>query len=314
VNFLVRLDISKQIGTGHFRRIINLSNFMSEDDFIFLIKTDNQKNGIFNNISKFFLTEENEEEIIRDIISKIHIDLILLDLLHYSKDYIKNMKHLTDKKIVSFHEYQDSSTFSDLIINYNMFDNFEKRESQKFLAGPKYIIFDDSIDDKFICPKIDYVFVSFGGSDPSGLLEKFILQIATKLLYIEFYIHIGDFKELEGISLTDNIKILDKPKNLFKYMSGAVTAVTAAGNMMYELMYFEVPSFVISHNKHQDEFAKNAEKFDGIKYMGLHDNIDFTVLKNNIEFLFNEKNKDYKFNIDNLGKKRIANSIYGLIS
>ena len=120
MNIMVRLDVSKKIGTGHFRRIFNLSKYMFNHKFYFIIKTDDKTNDIFKNINTYFI-ENNEKDIINEICKKENIDLIILDRLKYEKDYIKSIKTITNKKIVSFHEYKDYSSYSDLKINYNFF-------------------------------------------------------------------------------------------------------------------------------------------------------------------------------------------------
>lgn len=313
MNILVRLDISNKIGTGHFRRMYNLSKYMTEHNFVFIIKTDNENNSIFNDIEAIFIAKSNEDVIIKKIILKKNIDILIFDLLHYENNYIKNIKELNRVKIVSFHEYDDISKYSDLSINYNFFNGYENIKDSKFLAGPKYIILNEDIDKtKNIYNNEEYIFVSFGGSDPSNLIEKFINNIANKLLDINFIIHIGNFKKLDNIIVGQNIELLDKPSNIFDYMFKAKLAISAAGNMMYELIYLNIPLLVIAHNEHQDEFAKNAAKYDCIEYIGLANSIDYNKLEIKILEEF-KKDRDCKSIIDNNGKARISQAINGLI-
>ena len=131
-----------------------------------------KKSG-FNNLNTIYIDIKNEASQIVDICESKKIDLIILDKLHYEDDYIKSIKILTDKKVVSFHEYQDYSKYSDLKINYNLFNGFEINTDTSLLSGPKYIIFDDGVEknDKI---KEQFVFVSFGGSDPSDILTSFV--------------------------------------------------------------------------------------------------------------------------------------------
>ena len=43
-------------------------------------------------------------------------------MLHYKDKYIANLKNKFNKTIISFHEYEDYSSCSDLSFNCNMFD------------------------------------------------------------------------------------------------------------------------------------------------------------------------------------------------
>lgn len=315
MNILVRLDVSKEIGTGHFRRIANLSKYMKNDTFLFIIKTDDKNNQLFNGYEIRFIDSENEVDKIAEIAIVHRIDIILFDFLHYTHSYIKQIKEKTGKKVVTFHEYNDYSDISDLTINYNFFNGFDKLGSSTFLAGPKYIIFDDTINNFRNTKKENFVFVSFGGSDPKGITEKFIKNVAMELSNIAFKVHFGNFNQSAHYSKAKNIEFLHQPSNLFKYLAASKLAVTAAGNTMYESILLTISTFVIAQNNHQDEFATNANKYNCIRYYGLSDDVDFSLLKADIEKAYQllPENTCF-FPLDNLGKHRIAEAFKRLIS
>ena len=143
---LVRLDITNEIGTGHFRRMNVLANYLLPIEFLFLIITDDEENAILRKSQVFFTNRKNEFNDIKTILNDYDIDILIFDLLHYEKEYLKQIKKMTDKKIVSFHEHNDNSKNSDLAINYNLFEGFENNQDPQFLSGYKYIIFNDEID------------------------------------------------------------------------------------------------------------------------------------------------------------------------
>lgn len=311
MNFLIRLDISKKIGTGHFRRMLNLTQYLSMHNFTFLVSTDNKINDIFKNKDIYFTDTQHEVEDIGNLVEKKKITAFILDLLHYPDEYIMNLKFKFNKKIISFHEYNDLSDYSDLAINYNLINYDKYISSEKTLLGPQYIIFDNQLlkTAKKEC-KEEYIFVSFGGSDPSSLIESFIVNIANKMTEYNFYIHLGNFKKInqDKINITSNMTILEQPQDLFSYMKSAKFAITAAGNMMYELMYFKIPMIVIAHNEHQAEFANNASKLKCIKYLGLAKNLDFNLLENNIKKLYG-LSCQYSTKIDGDGLLKIKQAI-----
>jgi|SaaInlStandDraft_3_1057020.scaffolds.fasta_scaffold32978_2 spore coat polysaccharide biosynthesis predicted glycosyltransferase SpsG len=308
---LVRLDITKKIGTGHFRRMDNLANYMSSTRFIFLIYTDNRDSQILCNRQIFYTSKKDEYDDIRTILEQYSINTIILDMLHYEKGYIEKIKKITKRKIVSFHEYNDISKHSDLKINYNLFNGFENVKDPTFLTGYKYIIFNDEIEKYRNNSAQDYVFVSFGGSDPSKLTSKFIIKVASKLPETNFLIHIGNFNA-DKISPCANVQIVYRPENLFKHIAGAKLAVISGGNMMYESIYLGVPSVVIAHNKHQETFSMNANKYGCVSYLGLGNNIDYNSLKDDIKNKIFNCDSECTIIIDNKGKERIKEAILGL--
>ena len=311
MNTLVRLNISKTIGTGHFRRMQNLVHYMSNHSFLFIVHTDNVTNNLFKNKNIIFIEDEEE---FYEILKIYKYDVVILDFLHYPNDYIKTLTLFTQKPIVSFHEYKDFSEYSSLTINYNLFDGYKTIElKNKSLLGPDFIIFDDEIVQYSNAIKENYIFVSFGGADPNGLTKKFIDKIATQHPTIKFKIHIGDFNQSIHEE-HDNVEYLIKPKNLFKDMSKAKMAVTAGGNMMYEFMFLNVPSIVIAHNTHQAEFARNADNLGLVKYVGLTDSIDVDRINIEIQRMFDDSKLSKKYLIHNEGKKLIATAIEELIS
>ena len=83
--------------------------------------------------------------------------------------------------------------------------------------------------------------------------------------------------------------------------------------MMYELIYFNTPCIVISHNEHQEEFALNAQKLGLVEYFGKATNYSSDELIEKIDSSYLNKLNILSF-IDNNGKKKIANAIEKLVS
>ena len=311
---LIRLDISSSIGTGHFQRMVNLADAMPDIDFTFLVKTDNPESKIFKNFKVCFIRGDDLPAV-ASIAKDFHF--IIYDLLHYRKNYIQQAKKLTDKLTITFHEYDDYSMASDLTINYNFFKGFEEKESASFLAGPRYIIFNDTVLNT-CSGKEQGVFVSFGGADPSGYTIKFIKEIANNLTQIPFHVHTGPFfshrDRLDNLRIADNVVLHDQPHNLYELMSQARLAVTAGGNMLYELMYLKKWSFVLAHNTHQKEFAYIAARHKACEYVGDKQNINWTILRKKLEKEYMIPSRKPSCQIDGQGKYRIAKKINNLLN
>ena len=170
--YIIRVDISKKIGTGHFRRMSNLTRNIKKNNIFFLINTDNQDNEIFKNSNVIFTNNKYEQSNFKHLIESKNIKYIILDKLHYKKKYIENLKNKFNKTIISFHEYEDYSSYSDLSFNCNICDRKNIKNIKNLYKGEKYIIFDDKIDSYKNQKKKDYIFINFGGSDPSNLTIK----------------------------------------------------------------------------------------------------------------------------------------------
>lgn len=310
---LIRLDISSRIGTGHFQRMVNLADVMPAIDFTFLIKTDDPTNKLFQGHKVFFIGGDDLSELVNH---SRNAHLIIHDLLHYRIDYIEQAKEKTGKITITFHEYNDYSTASDMAVNYNFFDGFEKKESSSFLAGPKYTIFNDTLLNTKSNTS-DGIFVSFGGADPSGFTIRFIKEIANQLTEIPFNIHIGPFFShqalLANLHIENNVALHNQPHNLYELMSKACMAVTAGGNMLYELIFLRKWSFALAHNAHQKEFALNAANYKACRYIGDKETTDWAFFRDEIKNAYMTPARIPAYDIDGQGKYRIAKKIYDLL-
>jgi len=284
---------------------------INRNNIFFLVKTDDSNNTIFKNSNIIFTNNKNEQSNFESLIESQKIKYIVLDLLHYKDKYIENLKKKFNKSIISFHEYEDYSCYSDLSFNCNIFDGKNPKHIKNLHQGEKYIIFNDKIEDFKNKKKKDYIFVNFGGSDPSNFTLKFIKEIITNLPDEKFIIHLSSFYffNLHNIKLPRNIKINTDGDLIFKLISNSKLAILSGGNIMYEAIYLKTPTFVLTHNKHQETFARNAEQKKLVHFFGTGKNINFKKL------LLSIKNSTYKlldknnFFIDNRGKQRILDAI-----
>jgi spore coat polysaccharide biosynthesis predicted glycosyltransferase SpsG len=53
---------------------------------------------------------------------------------------------------------------------------------------------------------------------------------------------------------------------------------------MYEAIYLKTPTFLITHNKHQETFAHNAEQKKLVQFFGTEKNINFKKLLLSIQY------------------------------
>ena len=310
--YLIRIDISQKVGTGHFRRMCHLTEKINRNNIFFIVKTDDPDNKIFKNKNITFTNNKNEQSNFESLIENQKIQYIVLDMLRYKNKYIENLKNKFNKTIISFHEYEDYSSYSDMTFNCNMFHSKKYKNIKNLHQGEKYIIFNDKIEGFKNKKKKDYIFVNFGGSDPSNFTLKFIKEIAKNLPDQQFIIHLSSFYffNLYKDKLPKNIKINTNGDLIFKLLSKSKLAILAAGNIMYEAIYLKIPTFVLAHNKHQENFALYTEKKKLIKFFGTGKNINLKNLLISIKYFKCKMLDNNNLFIDNNGKRRILNAIH----
>lgn len=289
----------------------HLTEKINRNNIFFLVNTDDPDNTIFKNKNIIFTNHKNEQSNFEYLIESKKIQYIVLDMLRYKNKYIENLKNKFNKTIVSFHEYEDYSSYSDISFNCNMFHSKNYKNIKNLHQGEKYIIFNDKIEDFKNSKKKDYIFVNFGGSDPSNFTLKFIKKIAKNLPDQQFIIHLSSFYffNLSKNKLPENIKINTNGDLILKLLSKSKLAILAAGNIMYEAIYLKIPTFVLAHNKHQENFALYAEKEELVKFFGTGKNMNFNSLLISIKCFKYKILYNNNLFIDNNGKRRILNAI-----
>jgi len=316
MKILVRVDVSRAIGTGHWRRMSNLLEAMQGAEGVFLVRTDDPGNSLFAGSGARFLEEADEVEAMRRLCASEQIDLVLVDLLNYPAGYLAGLKSRLACKVVSFHEYPHPGGVGDLGVNYNTFDGFESAGSSSFLAGPAYIIVNRELVGTKRAAETRGVLVSFGGSDPSGFTEAALRRVVPLLPELPFIIHSGPFSSaIAGPSLetTANLQYA-QPGSFFNLLASCQIVVTAAGNAMYEAMFLGMVPLLVAHNPHQAEFARNAARYGACQYFGMHPAVDWPALTDSLRAHYAHPLLPPCRLVDGQGAERLAASIKQLYS
>jgi spore coat polysaccharide biosynthesis predicted glycosyltransferase SpsG len=312
----VRLDVTRQIGTGHLRRMMHLMAALPSAEPIYLIRTDVPDNPLLLGLTSFIAGSDTHENRMVEECRKATPNVIILDLLRYPVGTVALYRSAAKVPVVTFHEYKDWDCSSDLIINYNTFDRFEKYKSDKILAGPQYCIVGDEVRTLRRVPRNRTVLATFGGSDPSGFADSFVEKVALTSPETQFEVYEGPLSSsrwhLDTACISDNVRRISSAEAFFSSMATCDTAVTAAGNSMYEFVYLGLKPLVAAHNGHQEEFARNAERIGVCNYMGRHPHIDWARLKDEIASRNFAHGSTLAALIDGRGAERIAVRIQGL--
>ena len=313
MKLVIRLDVSVEIGTGHWRRMCNLLEFIPGAEPVFVICTDDCSNHLFSGSKVYFVPDSDEIQTLAEICKTEQPALLLLDLLTYAPGYVEQLKRAVRRSIVSFHEFQDWTEFSDLVINCNTFTGFERAETTKVLAGPRYIILNRDILNIRRGTDPSGVLVTFGGSDPSRFAEQFIARVVPQCAEVPFILHTGPFfpkpRDWNVLTRCKNLRVTSPVDSVFDLMGSCRMAVTAGGNSMYEFIYLGFNPLVVAHNARQAEFARNAAKLGLCQFYGAGSNVEWEKLAAAVQHQYPRPPMMPPSFIDGLGAKRIVDRL-----
>jgi UDP-2,4-diacetamido-2,4,6-trideoxy-beta-L-altropyranose hydrolase len=248
---IFRVDYSSEIGFGHLKRsLVYAKNF---ENVIYISKAKE------NLTSYKFYHIENEEEFF-EIVKKLTPKEVIVDNYNFTIEYQKKFKKLFPNIKLSIFDDTYEDYFCDEIINHNLGVNKYKYKNLNIVK-----IISPLIDEKFIKLKNrrfkkDGIFVSFGGTDASGIGLKVLKFLKDKK--INFY----------TTSANKNLKKLKRFANLHKNIKLYIDEDVALGMaksefgiltpsvISYEALYLNLPFIAIQTADNQKEVAKYLRK------------------------------------------------------
>jgi spore coat polysaccharide biosynthesis predicted glycosyltransferase SpsG len=327
-NLIFRFDVDrgKFAGTGHFKRIEIIYNFLKKEysdiKFFFLYKNlDNSQNTL--NI----LTKKNHIIYDKNFEKKLKFfnqdDILICDTPFGIDGKLK--KFLIKKKIhkvLLFDDLNKPKIEKCTIVNgIKSFKN--KIKSKNFVrvySGEKYILLNTLYSNK-TAKKQDTKFtilLTLGGTDLSNNLYK-ILIILSKIPKIKIFVIIGSqIKKNNPIFKIKNkrIKFIFNKKNLYKYFCISSISITAGGISMFESVALKKPTLVFQTHEHQKYSIKYLLKNKAIIKIGEKEKIQKNKLYKIINLCIQNKIKLYpnSANIDGMGYHRIIKIIKKIIN
>lgn len=316
-------------GTGHVYRMLRLTSSCSsyniinknykKYDLYFVIKnTEVLAHNILkkNNID-YIIYNVNDE--FYKILDNIKPDIIINDCLNTDIDFIKKQKLYT-KKIINFEDYGKGTLYADLVIN--SFYNKDILSGDKVKYGLKYTLLSPLLSKSSYSvfnEKPKKLILTFGGSDPSNIIEsvlnKLINNKINKKIHILIILGIGynnKKKIVEYIENTQNISISIDEQNMIGQIQSSDIAITSCGCAMFECCYFLVPTICIAHNNREvlhtslcrDNTIINLGLFKELDEMLLIKQlnllIDSTIKRKNIRKNMLSMHNDIKYSYNNV--------------
>ncbi len=253
---ILKLKASRDIGLGHLSRMITLGWILKDAkaDVVFAINDfEYAKERLNKEGFRFEINGFNSDEAFVDyLIEKYKPDVIVVDEKRaYSIRDVKRWQKFA--RFVSLDFIGEGYEICDRIIIPNA--HFEPKKHSSFnniVWGWDWVLINKEVfklKPKSTLPKeIGKIVITTGGSDPSGMLFKFLDWL--KGCKREVLVLIGDaFKHkerLRGLNFPDNFKILQYSPNML--LEGDL-ALATFGVTVYELIYLNIPFICVGHTE-----------------------------------------------------------------
>lgn len=343
LNIGFRVDASNKVGMGHLMESISLAEslkrrdncdiFFLTKDFgpaIHILKMRGFGIEVINDSS-----EKNDIKKLSQTIKTRQAEILVVDLLEKNDEYFLKLKHHVKILVVILDDEKHRSVPGDVVVNFNIAqdkDYYAKLPVSNtiYCIGPEFMLLSEELHTKWRKEKIipatcRTILVNQGGSDPFGLTAKIVKSLELLNLKQKIFVVVGGAvsnahkKELE--------RLKPKLKNeyrfewnvtrerFYKLMSECDLAITAAGNTLYELALFGVPSIVVCHHEKHDFVARKFAEKNAVINLGIGTTLETNTIAEAIDYLLRSRKKRSELStnakkiVDGLGSKRIAEKV-----
>jgi UDP-2,4-diacetamido-2,4,6-trideoxy-beta-L-altropyranose hydrolase len=333
MNIVFRCDASIEIGLGHLKRCLSISNNLSSNiKHIFACCSNEVIDDYLSNNAVLYHKQlnETEEHFLRRIISEVEIDILVID-----KKYNYSIETLTEirnhgVKIVTIDilcdgmEMVNEIIIPGVFIDTDIFTPYLSSEKiNQVKMGSDYIILNSELPEKALLRpkkfKVEpYIIVTTGGTDPTGVMLRLVSMIGTMNLDRPIQYMVGEhfkFRNELNVLVSEQSKASIIPFSIDNLVRTDI-AISTFGVTFYELLYLGVPSLCIAHNSENAEASEKLnKKFPYFSYLGVVSSIDINQFKAAFEKLldnyiyYNEVAGHCYQLIDGQGAKRISQLI-----
>jgi len=265
-----RIDISNEIGTGHYMRMSALAEAFAELGHMF----------------EFFKSADEP-------VDYSGFDIIVLDSYELSDEYIAGL-NAPNRTLVC---YDDNALYEyncDILLNANLYaDELSFKlagKSPHMLLGGNYALLRREFRESVPNTASDYanrVFVCFGGSDLRSMTAR-VVEALQDIDGIQLSVVLGGYTTCDEDVFSvagENTVVYKAPESIYEIMRYCDIAVASSGSMIYELAAIGLPSIIITQAENQFLIAEYMLRNGLMKCVGNWENVDFTFLKNEAELL-----------------------------
>ena len=336
MKIVFRCDASSDIGLGHLIRCLAVAKELQKQNHIIFATTKDDASSYIKEAGFgiiFKEKNETEEKYLKRVNHIILPDIVVIDKKYpYSIESLNDFKQKNIKVIMIDNVCEGLSECDEIIFPNAHLDKsvlkkyLSEKQINQIKTGPEYVILRNEV--LVLKDKINHnlhnplnIVVTTGGTDPEGVLLKLIPWLKEMKLEANITILISQaFKyknELEKliINLSDNFQVL--PYSLKELLKADIVICTF-GVTIYEMIYLQMPTICISHNRENAQSAKILkERYEIIEDIGFVENLNprnlYLVIKKLLENKTYYKKIIHKCDnlIDGKGAKRIGGIITG---
>jgi len=336
-----RVEAGNITGTGHLMEIVTLIKSLRKRIKFFAIAIVNDyalcTEKLQSIVDKIEIVPDEfrgdaELDYMIPLLRKEGVTVFVADILNRTTLYYDRLNKEIDKTFLIFDNDDHREIPATVVVNFSITqspDFYEKASSfnTEYLIGPKYALLDEDLCCKWsgvfkLRGEVKKIFVNQGGSDPFGMTAKILTVLLKLKLKQEIIIVIGGaittnhMNELEVLKplLKGNYKLYENitQQMMYELISESDIALTAAGNTLYELAFFGIPSIVIGHHGKHDRIASKFHEQGAVVNLGIGTRIDENEISQTIKLLLCDKGKRRELSIyarqivDGYGTGRLA--------
>lgn len=266
MNILFRADSSSVIGTGHIMRDIVLAQRYDASNVFFAVQDliGNINYKILESGYRIEILGSNSFEELSDIITKLKIDMLIIDHYDITYEFEKKMKlKFPSLKILSLDDTYKAH-YCDILLNHNIYANENKYLSLvpkncEIQCGKEYTLLRNEFINatSFIKNTSISVFIAMGGSDHKNLNIK-ILKVLKSFKQIEINI-VTTSANQKIEELKEYINCNNKLINLYidsnqiaDIMKSSSFAIITPSVMANEIYFLNIPFISIRTARNQD--------------------------------------------------------------
>jgi len=330
----IRVDVNKEIATGHIMRCMTIANKLKQSsEVLFITSEEGYKMLDSFGYQALMLNNHNniEDELtdLHEIIMNKNINKLLVDSYSVTFDYLSYLNKLLkliyiDDLNLFTYPVQMLINYSPIFADFKYQDNYHADQRIKFLLGLKYVPLRDEFNENRKLntnESVSSIFISSGGADVCSFLNRIIPEILTSPKIpsnIKIKVMSGKYVNQSAVFQSPRVMFYQNINNVAELMSSCDIAITACGTTLYELCACQVPaiSYIDADNQIYD--AVYFSKHDWIPYVGdIRNNYEkciYNILEsiktysNNYE-LRKERASMLSALVDGLGASRIADAI-----
>lgn len=254
-----RLEISKLIGLGHYKRLFILKEKLKMNP-IWIISGDKKIiKKLFKKKKSFVFITDYKSEIENIIyLKKKGVSKVIFDIANNT-----NIKKNNNLKLINLYKKNKFKTVSfDLpkqkkvsdisIIPYDYSNKKSARNNKKIFAGSEYFLHETRFKQNILPRKIKKILISIGGSDYKDIGIKFLKLLSKEKFKIKLLAGLN--KKI--IFKSKFIRTIEFKKNLEKYYKWCDIVICGEGITKFDAINYNKPVILI----HQYDISSNLIK------------------------------------------------------